>query len=810
VIETATEDCDSFAKPGSLCRAKGAPNECRLDCSRRGDGTRRLCPPEWGCSLDDICRPQTGSFEPKSATEVEVDGLLLAADFDGDERDDIVSLEPPDTLGRTRLRFHYFDDTAALQETRAFSKLLLSPVIHDFSGDGHGDILFSDTRLGLLLGRSDRSAVPETFGSYRLPRSRVRMLAAHDQLIADAPALVVLTTLSGLTGFYVTNGDGALRFVGKLPGPLESLAGAPVSGNLREGPSSPCRETVLAVGGESHFITADFCTFDSRGELAWREQIDSRRIELSPAAPIDSPPQLVDIDADGHLDVLLGGAGRAYVAYGDGASLGAATPYRLRMDESNQPAPEIPTPLAAGDFTGDGAVDFVFADHLLVSIPSPNGGLPNYRPERVNLGGVWTEAKIADLNANGRLDVIAASRSQANLDFFNGTGTEHPTAFSLPSDGPVSELTIGDFDGDLIDDLAFVEASASTERPESLMIAFGNPAGSPTAPKAVARVRGIEQLSVYAEGGVASLLVASREAKDKTGVVTLLEGSGDRTPVAPYAFTGFAADGTLQQSSVLALAAGSFSGLGRRDVIAIAAPDLTKPTWELWLFPAVDSGTSVPRRLHAELDEQLQPLNLRGFSLNVNLASAAADLNGDGRDEALFAMPTTKGQCGVVFATPREDDWVALQTVKVAGPCLRPQLVVVDADQDGAPDVALLTGTPGSFDAELLVLWNQGDGRFSDAAVRTVNEPGEFPLQFTVISATPTRRVGLAYVTESLARLATVSNGTPRSFEPLPPLAALGRGRGIVAADLNGDGAADLALADSGALYVMKAELAPP
>jgi hypothetical protein len=818
------EDCDTFAPTAdSMCRSKGTVGECHLDCSRQNDGTRRPCPDDWGCNIDSVCRPpaREGSFAPRTDAALGNGGFLMSADFDADGRADIVSQEPVDTLGRTRLRFHYFDERGRLEQSVAFPKLMFAPVIAELSGDQQSDVAFSDGRVGLLLGR-DRTWVPETFGSFWLPGAKVRMLTAYDRLINDASAVVALTTLRGQPpGFYVPNGPDKLLLIGELPGPLETLAGNPAGGNVIESVAdSPCFEAALAVQGATEFQLVDFCTRNAKDEVIWRDQVRTQAIPLVPPREIDSPPQITDVDGDGHLDVLVGAGGRPFLARGDGRGLASATPYRLELANPDITNPDIAMPLAVGDFTGDGLVDFVFPTHLLVSLAGTNGAPPRYVTSRRNEGGTWTEARIEDLNGNGKPDVVAASRDRPNIDFFNGTGSDAATAFNLTTNGPVRELSIGDFDGDLVNDLAFAEDGIANLRPDSLMIAFGNVAGSPAAPAAVARIPNFEQLSVYRENGLANLMVASTEARGKTqtGVLTLLEGSGDRTPLAPYGLTLFSADGELRQSTALSLAAGAFTALGERDVLTLAAPNLDSEgckaigdenrCWEFWLLPALYSRTSIPVRLEGQLDSSLIPARLGPegtVEVHVNLGSAAADLDGDGRDEAVFAMPTKSNGCGLVLARPRGASLDQV-TLMLDEPCERPELSATDLDGDGADDIVLLTGGQQLGGAKLLALWNDGHGGFSESRLARLSAPEDRPVQFTILPATSVTPIRVAYVTETAARLVT-QGSAPREFTEASTLAALEHGTGIVAADVNGDGVVDLALTDSGTLGVMKAEL---
>jgi hypothetical protein len=573
---------------------------------------------------------------------------------------------------------------------------------------------------------------------------------------------------------------------------------------------------VFAPKGADTFLILDSCTRDASRAIVWRAMAQESAVALEPPAPIDAAPQFADVDGDGHLDVLVGALGRAYVSYGDGHALSVATPYQLPFVNTQNPATlYIPMPLAAGDFTGDGVIDFVFGDHLLVSRIATLGTPPVYVADHANLGARWTEAKIADLNGNGKPDVVAASSGALDVDFFNGTGAEHLTAFSLPTNGPVQHLAVGDVDGDLVDDLAFVETAAAEGERDTVMIAFGTLARPPSAPLAVARVGHAVQLTVYYQGGVAFLLVSSDETVDGrlSGALAQLDGGGDRIPFAPYELTSFASDGSVQGQAALGLAVGHFSGTEKSEALVLASGTPVDNPLQFWLVRLLDSANTPPIRFAEVLGSRLEPLSGSGFDGRLNLAGVSADLDRDGHDEAVFAMPADQQQhCGlvVVGVTPGASTALVTRgTIVLDQPCRGPDLLPVDADGDGSVDLALLTGSTGLADRKLLVVWNNGKGEFSNADVSTVNGPDQSPRAFTALGATALRPFGFAYVTDQAALLASAT-ATRRQFAEARVLTPLRNGSGIVAADVNGDGVADLALASSGNLTVLKAQLKTP
>jgi len=839
----ATEDCDTFAPSGLRCRPKGDDDECRLDCSPLGSGLPALCPSGWGCDAAFVCRRPSADFDAVSAPVDVGAWSLSAADFDGDGRSDVMSKEPLDAIGETRLRFYYFDQRAELAETHFFPKLLISPAIADVSGDGRPDVSFVNGALGVLRGRADRTWVPETFSSYRVEGSNVRVVPVYDVDIARSFPVLPLIDYPGQLGkfpagaslFVIDPESSTLRARVRVADSIAALAGEPVSGNLFENATeSPCAEPVLAARGATHFVVVDTCFTDEAGVVDWRPEFAVREVALVPPAPIDGAPLIADLDADGHLDVLLGAGGRAYVAYGDGSALAAAVPYVLPHREDDGVSSELPMPLAVGDLTGDGAPDFVFPDHLLLSIPSGSGSLPRYSESAQNrLGSAWTSAKFADFNGNGQVDLAVASNGALNVEFYNGTGTPSFTVNVISTSAPVQALVASDLDGDSIDDLVISELPRPGQSLGSLAIAFGAAFAVPNPPVTVAQLHDLEAVAAYRNGGIGDLLLASNEEVDgkSGGALTFLQGSGDRVPFASLALTEFASNGNVGDSAAFAVAAGKFSSKNSDgDLLALAVRPVLPRSAERapaapWLVPEVAAPGVSTTRFADGLDARLSPLDLSALDTvqRADVASTAADLNGDGRDEAVFAMPAGAGrsECAllVFHGVARSPRVSAQEPILIGKSCLDPELAAVDADSDGAIDLVLLTGELGSDTRQLLVFWNDGSGAFASGQSSRVSGEADSPQGFSFLPGTPAneratdpasavgRPPGFAYVTRAQALFAGAS-ADPRVFNAPTVLAAdLHGGSGIVAADVNGDLVSDLVIAESGMLRVLRARL---
>ena len=822
VIE-GSEDCDGFARPGepnTVCLDPGTTFECHLDCSFNADGKQAACPKGWGCDSDFVCRAPSGLFTESSLPADVGAWSLSAGDFDGDGREDVVSSEPLDATGATRLRFNYFDTQGALAETRLFPKTLLSPTFNFIAqSDRISDVAFTVGSLGVMAGRADRGWLPEVFSSYRQPNASVRIVGVYDQPIQWSASFTTLISFASGSGFYLGDPEtGTLVNRLSVSGSVAQLVGDLVSGNVFEDTKlSPCLEPVFAMRGESHFSVVDVCESDPQGTVLWREHFQLTEIALAPAAEIDAAPQLLDMNADGHLDVLLGAGGRPYVAYSNGQALGVATPYSYPVDNHVFPSG---MPLAVGDFSGDGALDFVFPSRLVVSSTAYDGATPTYYDLGNRHTAPWTLAKIADFNGNGKLDVVAASSGSLNLDFFNGTDTENLAASLVSTSAPVQFLTAGDFDGDLITDLALFELPLPGLTVSTLKVAFGSAFASLGTPIAVGQIDKVEALGSYQDASRDNLTLCSSEtiAGTRNGALTLLSGGPDRVPFAPLTLTEFSSTGSVQDAGAFAVVSGHFVNSSQTDLLALAffRPNGSPRPIDIWSVPAITEPGASPVRLPGALDPRLNPVE---FILDQNIysadiASTSADLDGNGRDEAVFAMPADGGShCGLLLvgADDRGSFGSAARTpVIVDEPCADPQIMPVKFDPSGLPNLALLTGTTGANDRHLYVLWNDGNGQFSGQNIVRVSADDDSPQQFTV-RPSDQEFGGFVYLTKDALRVVRAPLG--RTFagpEVVPSDVIVSNGTGIVAADVNGDHLSDLVFSESGKMRVLKAGLIVP
>jgi hypothetical protein len=812
------EACDSFVDDErQVCRPAGAVGECQYDCRVGSNGRTPECPEGHGCSADGICRRATGAYESApSLLSTEATSWLSTADFDGDERVDLVSSEPLDQLAEGRFRVHYFGADHKSVETKTFPRIATRPVIRDVNDDGKDDFVFSNFRIGMVPGRADREWIPATFSSYQVPNSGLRVVGVSDDFVGDGPGLVALTTFGDESGAFVPDDltkKLELRWAARAP--VSELVGSPLAADVVQGIDSPCRELVLAFRGASSFSVIDLCQLsgDPRlPDIVWRDEPREQIVSLPAGSSIDAGPIAADVDGNGHLDVIVGVADRPYVAFGDGNGL---QPLAALLEiEVRSMAKPLGMPLAAGDLSGDGIADYVLPDFIVVSALRSSGTGLTYSATFENRGASWTMAEVSDFNGNGFLDAVAAADGAPGLSFMNGTGSPYLIGASLPSEGSVRFTAAGDFDGDLITDVAYVESGSPTEGADFLSIAFGTRDTPPLRGKRVAQVSGVTQLGSYGDRGFDNLFVASNQVLGDVpfSTLTMFDSTADRLPFAPYALVTFSLDRRLPDAAATAVIVGSFGAKDSHDVIALGM-EHSRSDWTQWFAPDIAGGQHPPRPLQGEHAAGVFPVNDEGEDEDVTLAVAglAADLDRDGLDEVLWLMPEGPDGCALMTfgVSARTSTTEQKGVVHFDEPCRTPELVSIDLDEDQALDVLALVGDP----RYVQVLLNDGSGGLSRDDGLVVPIPGDSDVRAFSVFPQLERRKGdepapprLAVVTaDTLYVAATERNGL--LFQAVRPIAEVNDARWVVAFDPNGDLIADIAVADAEGIRLFEATL---
>ncbi|MCG3160515.1 MAG: hypothetical protein JMDDDDMK_01584 [Acidobacteria bacterium] len=411
--------------------------------------------------------------------------------------------------------------------------------------------------------------------------------------------------------------------------------------------------------------------------------------------------------------------------------------------------------VVAEDFNGDGKTDAAFADAGATTMLFSRGG-GEFDPPVSYLNGMagvsgfapFAEAEAGDYNRDGRPDLFVignppnASQNMfsltvmvANLNGEFDAPRNFPFGVKFPGEDMLSFSTFGaktaDFNGDGVTDLAVAYSQ------DKVSILFGNGRGGFGAPVGyrTADLSNIIAVRDFTRDGKPDLATLS----PYLGRVTLLinDGAGRFLQTKSFATGGsplamtvedfngdgaadivvkgssgglslFAGDGAgnfTERTSGLAsefasarFTAGDFDGDGAADLVVVSASDqgcFVRVKKLLLLFGDGKGGFGRTRTINTTL--------LPG-------AMFAGDLNGDGRDDLVFASSCSTGAGLYVMLGAKDGlDAPSLQNAN-AGP-----VALGDFNGDGRLDVAAGQGT------NLAILTGKGDGALNPASIATLS-----------------------------------------------------------------------------------------
>jgi len=477
---------------------------------------------------------------------------------------------------------------------------------------------------------------------------------------------------------------------------------------------------------------------------------------------------VADLNADGRVDVAASNRGSSpdengYVSVFLGNGNGTLQVQR-RFDTGNNP-----TSIAIADIDADGRVDVATCnagddpdfDSNTITVLLGNGDGTFRETAELNVGQDPAAIAIGDLDGNGALDLVTADEGSHTVSVVlgNGGGT-----FGIPEYGvgqwPRS-LATADVDGDGSMDLAVASAISTT-----VSVLLGNGDGSFGAradfttggfPYSVA-------ISDLDADGRSDLVVANWvDYTSYLGTVSVLLGNGDGTfqPKVDYPA------GITPGSVVVA----DLNADGRVDM-AVPNTPANSSTNTISVLLGNGDGTFGPRTVFAT---DGGPWSL-----------AVADLNEDTRLDIVSANYGSPSTVSVLLGNG-DGTFLPGTTVPTGSFAHNTQLTtVVDLDADGHTDVI----------AGRMALLGKGDGTFA-SPIAFANGPPEFMAmadfdadgQLDLATATP----GFDYLAGEVGILLGNGNGT--FAHPI----RFGTGRfphSPVAADLDGDGRPDLAVAN--------------
>ena len=893
------EDCDNFSS--ETCIGPGEKNECRIDCSPAGeDDVRPACPTGWGCGTDDICRQPDGTFDEQSWVSLQDGPKLAVADIDGDRRADLVSVTTQELI------VSFFDGEGNVAKSVHRYSATTAPAVGQLtSEDSPEDVVLLAEGMTVLPGGQDRALQPTAYAPFSVNAPSAKAVVMEAMPIGVDPANPgawvgdEIIVLAGGMAMYVGRWSQApLMDMGVAAG--GKYAGDPLVGSLNA--DWPCDDLILNFERAEGLIRYNPCAYDDKDVFGWNHDDRSVAVRVPAGFQVGTPALLVDVNLDDRLDLVVGVVepetpiddwvwdALPVIAYGVGDGTFNSTPPPPLADPPPDP-PEPPEPgdgladwltlpkapnldrdempqmpLAIGDLNDDGLADYVMPDAVLVSIVGWGPGhssTPVYGALAENDGYLWDQAVIADFNANGFLDVMVGSNDEHGVTFYNGTGTGLFNEYWMPTRGYPAHFTVGDFDGDLVLDLAFAETNVETldgsDPGDALSVVFGQGFGGPSDPVTMGYLGNIEQIgagsmAAFHLDDIDDLIVISRPDDDPTTNVNIasLGGSSDRQLLSPFVLSHSVPGSPPIEMAPLLVAVGEFDGdTTHADLAAMGSSgqELTSPKAllqadvSLWLVPS--SGEAA---IDSTLDRPSGPMPT-GF-LGTQVAMAAMDLTGDDIDEVVIfgthadeTNKTLSGQVTVARAgsqaegtaftiedlgTTSEFYWQALGDVSLeafitdltddatvmesSGDSIGTHIAVGDVDGDGREEiVALAFGVDlaaGTLSSYIQLIHQDGLGGLDmGGIVNLTRDVVDNPTAMTLVNLDGDEALEIVFVTEDAAYRADIKNGALANLSPLEDLEG---GYSVAAADFTGDGVVDVAVGHDGGVTLYKGNAVNP
>ena len=674
-----------------------------------------------------------------------------------------------------------------------------SVAVGDFNGDGSPDLAVENFggSISVFTGNGNGTFQPATNYTVASPGGVVVADFTGD----GKPDIATVDYFGGKVRILINNGSGA------FPTNMEFAAGSgPVfiaTGDFN-GDGKPDLVVVSNASGQINVLLNT-----TTGGI------------LSFAAPtpytVGTQPFFVgvaDVNGDGKLDLITanGGSNDISVLLGNGnGTFAPATNFAAGRD---------PISVAAGDFNGDGKIDLAVANYSdsTVSILLGNGTGTSGGFQLTNTISVGTNPNsiaAADLNSDGKLDLVTANYTDGNVSILLGHGdATFQTAAQYVAGTSASFVAVGDFNKDGVPDLAVANNNASGNIPatNTVSVLLGN---------------GLFALHTdFAAGTNPIAVVAGDFNKDGNQDVAVADNGGNGISVLlgngvgglgtanPYATGGgpfdvaagdFNNDGNLDlfvanytgsyASPLRGVGDGTFavkSGVFDSNTFNPADAALADFNGDGKLDVAmVENGKNDVSVFLGKGDFTFQP----GVDYAVGaspISIAAGDFNGDGKPDLVVADLNGAAGANLSVLLNKGDGTGTFLPAVAYGAGTNPNEVQVgDFNGDGKLDIAVANFGGNNVS----ILLGNGDGTFQSAH----NFPaGTNPAALTVADFNGDGKLDLAVANYGSNDVGVLLGNGDGTFNPQTRYAAGSLPNSIAAADFNNDGALDLVVANKG------------
>jgi Putative metal-binding motif/FG-GAP-like repeat len=339
---------------------------------------------------------------------------------------------------------------------------------------------------------------------------------------------------------------------------------------------------------------------------------------------------VADLNEDGYQDVVVpnyttdsGVATASYVYWG--AATGYTTANRSSLAVTGAARAEL------ADFNNDGWTDILFASYYSGSSYSSTSyiyygsstGYSTANRTALSTVGVW-EAKVADLNHDGYLDIIFASyysgtsySSNSRVWWGAAAGFTAANGTNLPTYGAY-DVEVADFNADGYEDIAFANYFDGSNYTTSSYLYYGSATGYSTANRT--------SLTTYG-----ALSVESGDI-DGDGLVDLIFGGYYAGSWASSAPTRVYYNSSNGFSNVI------YDEVGTKGTYFIQVEDLDSDAYDDIVTPIHYDGSNYGTTSYVYWGSSagVSNANRVGMSSNGSLNAAIGDINGDGWPELTF------------------------------------------------------------------------------------------------------------------------------------------------------------------------------
>jgi hypothetical protein len=660
----------------------------------------------------------------------------------------------------------------------------------DFNGDGHPDLVTgSDVGAGsisVLLNNGD--------GTFQPHRDYASCNRASDIAVGDfnrdSKLDVAVLTGNGLC-IQLGNGDGTFRAGTNFP-----AAGIPTYFGMADFNSDGKLDFVVAETGSQLDL------FLGNGDGSFSA---GNRYAVSPTA---HDLTAADFNGDGHPDIAISiyfappdepGGVDVFLGNGDGTF----------QPRRHYPAGSLSTSVAAADFNGDGKVDLGVANEsVAVKILLGNGD-GSFQAPSYSQHFFAPQLQTADLNGDGKADLFTGLGS---VLLGNGDGTLQSgvaNAYIVYQ----GQAVTADFNGDGIPDLAVTDSNADPSYAVVyVLIGNGNGSFKTRAGYAIGQLPSAAAVGDFNRDGRTDIVASS--GGNSNGKVTLLLGStfGSFIPAGSFdvgktplkiVSADFNRDGLLDVATSDSSGATVSILIGNADATfqtnvdyatgpqpyGIAAADLNNDG-KLDIVTANGSGTvSV---LLGNGDGSFQP----HFDIDAGIGAngiATGDLNADGSiDVAVGNVDSSANTISVLFG--HGDGTFNAPTLITVGGGPK-ELLITDLNHDGKLDLAVADRYDGLTNDNVSILLGNGNGTFQPEIKYPVTN---VPITITTADFNGDGNPDLAVNGAYASVLWGNGDGT---FQPARDY-AIGGTEFMLAANLNGDRAPDLAFVETPDAFV--------